>query len=273
ADDGSLAKLTMGCDPALTLSGFPAPVVAVAGIGDANADGCDEIAFGYHDATHGGVVVTFGFDVGGVRCGGRTVPSSVRISADADTAETYLGLGTAVANVGRFLGGTTPWLAVGATHVPFAGGARAGVMLLDLSQIVALRPASGSAATGLAATGITTNLVGSVDPFDGLGSALVGGIDLTGDGVVDLVAGAPSASFAANGSGVALVFAGGATSTGALRPWALVAGDDGNTAAGLGRALALLPAGNSRPAMLGIGSPSSGRSGAGNGAAFLLSLP
>lgn len=273
ADDGTLAKLTMGCDPALTLSGLPAPIVSVAAIRDVNGDGCDDVAVGYHDATHGGVVVTFGFDVSGVRCGGRTTPSSVQISADADTGETYFGLGTAVANVGKFRNDATSWLAVGATKLPFTGGARAGVMLLDLAKVTALRPASGIAAKGLATSGVTTNLVGSVDVLDGLGSALVGGVDVTGDGIVDLVAGAPAASFAANGSGVALVFAGGAASTGELRPWALVAGDDGSTAAGLGRALSLFPAGGSRPAMLGIGSPTSARSGPGNGAAFLLSFP
>ncbi len=154
-----------------------------------------------------------------------------------------------------------------------SGAARPGVLLVDAVQLAALRPATGSVSRGLTEAGVTTHVLTSVDALAGLGSSIIGSADVTGDGVVDLVVGAPNASFAAAGAGVALVFAGGAESTGMQRPWMLVTGDDGPAPAGLGGATALLPAASGRPAFMAVGSPSSARSGAGIGAGYLLAFP
>jgi FG-GAP repeat len=272
-DDATLSELTMGCDPIASIPKLPAPVVALAPVRDLDGDSCDDVVVGYHDATHGGVLVAFGFDPGGTRCGGHTALRTLRLSADADAGESYLGLGTSVAHAGSFLGGSTSWLAVGASSLPVSGASRPGVMLIHRAQLAALRPASGNAVRGLGESGITTHVLTSADPIEGLGSAMSGAIDVTGDGIVDLVVGAPDASFAAAGSGTAVVFAGGATTTGAVQPYLLVTGDDGSTAAGLGRSLSLLPSAPGRSAILAVGSPTSGRSGAGNGVAYLLSFP
>lgn len=272
-EDAGGAKLTMGCDAALAVPKLAARVVAVTPLGDVDGDGCAELALGYHDASHGGVVVAFGFDVGGARCGGRTAPSFVQMAADADVGETYLGLGISVANAGAFVGGAKRWLAVGASHLTFGSGARSGVMLLDLAAIAGLRPPSGTKLVGVVASGVANHVLTTSEALDGFGEALSGGVDVTRDGIVDLVVGAPRAPFAADGAGAAAVFAGGATSTGELSPYLIIAGDDGSVPASLGRSLSALPAQGARPALLAIGSPTSARLGAGNGAAYLLALP
>jgi FG-GAP repeat len=103
------------------------------------------------------------------------------------------------------------------------------------------------------------------------GTSLAGGRDLTGDGVPDLLVGAPGASDASDGGGSVYLYAGGKTQQGALSPFLMVVGDGAERSA-LGQDMALIPGATGVPPMLVIGAPRSYRTGTQNGTAFALPL-
>ncbi|MFB1479323.1 VCBS repeat-containing protein [Corallococcus sp. RDP092CA] len=280
-EDASLAKMTLACDPVWSWPTNPMPASggwadtampttsAIAAVGDLNGDGCEEVAWRYSDSSHSGIVIAYGFDAGGAKCGGRKVGATVRIAGDTEVGRALMNLGVATARAGRFLGTSgADYLAVSANNYLVDGVSQQAVLLLQTSKLTP------------PATGETVLDVGNLAPLSltyraravSFGTSLAGGRDLTGDGVPDLWVGAPNASVASDGDGAAFLFAGGAKSTGPLSPFLLVVGD-GAERSYLGQSIAVVPGSGGSPPSVVIGAPRSYRTGTQNGTAYSLPLP
>ncbi|QRN95989.1 VCBS repeat-containing protein [Archangium violaceum] len=284
-DDVSPGKLTMGCDPLYTAPtlilpgnpGQPPSLVqqtsAPAVLGDLNADGCDEVAWRYTDnAQRGGVVVAFGYDPAGVKCGTRKVPSTVRLAADSEVGMNFIGLGVATTRAGRVLGKTgADYLAVSAANVTYDGVTQPAVLLFDIAQLVSRRPASGETVVGAMDSALIPKVLVHRSRAVGFGTALAGGVDLTGDGAPELVVSAPGASVASDGGGAVFVYAGGPTTTGPVSPLLTLTGDV-TERSNFGSDLALVAGSGSIPPTLVVGAPLSYRTGTQNGTAYLVPL-
>ncbi|HEX8437646.1 VCBS repeat-containing protein [Archangium sp.] len=272
-DDASLAKLTMGCDPVYTAPYSAQQTSVPAALGDLDGDGCDEVAWRYADGAKAGIVVLFGYDASGGRCGStHTVPATVRLAADPEVGINFLGLGVATARVGRVLGKTgADYLAVSAASVPFEGVTQPAVLLFDTAELARRRPASGEALVGALESALLPKVLVHRSRAVGFGAALAGGVDLTGDGVPELVVSAPGASVASDGGGAVFIYAGGPGTTGALTPLLTLTGDV-TERAGFGQDLALVAGSGGTPPTLVIGAPLSYRTGTQNGSAFLVPL-
>ena len=272
-DDSTLAKLTMGCDPLYFTDGSTTrQTTAPAVLGDLNGDGCAEVGWRYTETNRAGVIILFGYDAGGVRCGGRTTASWVRLAADGEVGGNLLGLGVAMTRAGRFLNDGKDRLAISATAVPFEGVTQPAVLLFETAQLVARRPAaSGEALVGALGDGLSPVTLVHRTRAVNFGRALVGGRDLTGDTIPDLLISAPGASEASDGGGAVFLYAGGAQATGRLTPWLTVVGDV-TERSNIGQDLSLTQGGSSSPPTLVIGAPASYRTGTQNGTAFSLPL-
>ncbi|RYZ36874.1 MAG: VCBS repeat-containing protein [Myxococcaceae bacterium] len=274
-EDSSLAKLTLACDPVYSWPTSVQQTTAPSTLGDLNGDGCDEVAWRYSDGSRSGIVVLYGYDAGGTRCGGRTTASMVRIAGDGEVGLNMLNLGVASTRAGRFLGDTRDFIAVTANNFLVDGVSQPAVLLFNVADLNTLRPASGEKLVAAFGTG-----TGDLKPLTvtyraravGFGTSLAGGKDLNGDGVPDLWVGAPGASVASDGEGAAFLFAGGQKSQGALSPFVLVVGD-GSERSSLGQSLAVVPGSGGSPPTVVIGAPKSYRTGTQNGTAFSLPLP
>ncbi|MFL5343764.1 MAG: VCBS repeat-containing protein, partial [Hyalangium sp.] len=271
-DDSTLAKLTMGCDPLYFTDGSAVRQTTVpTALGDLNGDGCDEVAWRYTESGRAGVIILFGYDLGGTRCGGRTTASWVRVAADGEVGGNFLGLGVAITRAGKFLNDTRDFVAISATSVPYDDVTQPAVLLFDKAQLVPLRPASGEALVGALGGPLTPiPLVHRMRAVN-FGRALEGGKDLTGDKIPDLIVSATGASDASDGGGAVYIYAGGAQSQGKLSPWMLIVGDV-TERSNFGQDLSLAPGGTSSPPTLIIGAPTSYRTGTQNGSAFSLPL-
>lgn len=282
-DDVTLAKRTMGCDPEYSSPYFvTAPTTAQTtsapvALGDLNGDGCDEVAWRYSDGSQrSGVAVLFGYDDGGSRCGARTTAKLVRLAADPEVGMNFLGLGLSVARVGRVLGKTGPdYLAVSATNVPYNGVTQPAVLLFDTAELVKAWLGTGTTAgrdvVGAMESAVIPKVLVHRSRAVGFGTALAGGVDLTGDGAPELVVSAPGASVASDGGGAVFVYAGGPGTTGALTPLLTLTGDV-TERSGFGNDLALVAGSGSSPPTLVIGAPLSYRTGTQNGTAFVVPL-
>ncbi|MBN8469784.1 VCBS repeat-containing protein [Corallococcus exiguus] len=275
-EDASLAKMTLACDP-LYSSYFSAAnaglqTSAPAALGDLNGDKCDEVAWRYNDGTRSGIVILYGYDSGGTRCGGRTTASMVRISGDTEKGIALMNLGIATTRAGKFLGDSRDFIAVTANNYLFDGVNQPTVLLYDVAAINAKRPANGETVVGAINDGLTPIPVTYRARAVSFGTSLSGGRDLNGDGVPDLWVGAPNASVASDGDGAAFLFAGGTKSTGALSPFLLVVGD-GAERSYLGQSIAVVPGSGGSPPSVVIGAPRSYRTGTQNGTAYALPLP
>jgi hypothetical protein len=271
-DDATLAKLTMGCDPLYFTDGSTArQTSAPAVLGDLNGDSCDEVGWRYTETNRSGVIILFGYDAGGSRCGGRTTASWVRLAADAEVGGNLLGLGVSMARAGRFLNDGKDRLAISATAVPFDGVTQPAVLLFETAQLVSRRPASGEALVGALGDGLSPVTVVHRTRAVNFGRALAGGRDLTGDNIPDLLISAPGASEASDGGGAVFLYAGGAQPTGRLTPWLTVVGDVAERS-NIGQDLSLTQGGTNSPPTLVIGAPTSYRTGTQNGTAFALPL-
>lgn len=272
APDGT-AKLTMACSAVFTSTHTSTTstaqlVSAPAGFGDLDADGCDEVAYRYVDTNRSGIVVVFGFDPGGVRCGGRSTAASLRISGDTETGSLNYGLGVATARAGRVYGGAKDYVAVGATSYIVNGRTQSAVLLFDVADIAALRPATGTALVGVGATGLVPKPVVLPERTPTFGGALAGNVDLTGDGVPELVVGAPGATLASDGGGALYVLSWKASAFELI----LTAAGDVTERGFFASDIALqAAAGGNAPYVL-IGAPRSYRTGTQNGTAFALPL-
>jgi hypothetical protein len=271
-DDASLEKLTMGCDPLYFTDGSTTRQTSMpTALGDLNGDGCHEVAWRYTETNRSGVIILFGYEPAGGRCGGRTTASWVRLAADAEVGGNLLGLGVATARVGNFLGDAKDRIAISATSVPYDGVTQPAVLLFETAQLVAKRPAAGETLVGALGEGLTPVTLVHRTRAVNFGRALEGGKDLTGDGLPDLVVSAPGASEASDGGGAVFIYAGGAQSKGKLTPWLMVTGD-ASERSNFGQALSLSPGGAGSPPTLVIGAPTSYRTGTSNGTAFALPL-
>ncbi|WNG44123.1 VCBS repeat-containing protein [Archangium minus] len=278
-DDVSLAKRTMVCDPVYsspyyaTAYNVSQTTSAPTALGDLNGDKCDEVAWRYSDNnSRSGIVVLFGYDTSGARCGGRKVPTTIRLAADREVGNNYMGLGVAVARVGRVLGKSgADYLAVGATSVPYDGVTQPAVLLFNTAELVKRLPASGEALVSALEGSLMPQVLVHRSRAVGFGTALAGGVDLTGDGVPELVVSAPGASVASDGGGAVFVYKGGPGMTGALSPMLTLTGDVAERS-GFGNDLALTAGSTSFPPTLVIGAPLSYRTGTQNGTAFVVPL-
>lgn len=272
ADDATLAKLTMGCDPIYTSPIYtPQQTSAPEALGDIDGDGCDEVAWRYADGSRSGVVILFGYDASGARCSGRTQPAWVRLAADVDVGMNFWGLGVAMKRVGTFLNDGRDLLAISATSVPYADTTQPVVLLFDTAKLAAKRPASGEALVAAMDPALVPSILVHRTRAVNFGRSLAGGVDVTGDGVPDLVVGATGASVASDGGGAVFVYAGSKTSTGPLTPYLTAVGDVSERAS-FGQSLSLAPGASGTPPMLLIGAPTSYRTGTQNGTAFTLPL-
>ena len=272
-DDATLTKLTMGCDPVYTAPFTTQQTSAPVALGDLDGDKCDEVAWRYSDgSTRSGIIILFGYDASGVRCGGHKVPTTVRLAADPEVGDNYLGLGLATTRAGRLLGKTgADYLATTATSVPYQGVTQQVVLLFNIAELAKRRPASGEALVNALDSALTPQVLVHRTRAVGFGTSLVGNVDLTGDGVPELIVGAPGATVASDGGGAVFVYAGGPGATGPLTPLITLTGDVSERA-NFGQEMALVAGSGSTPPTLVVGAPLSYRTGTQNGTAFLVPL-
>ncbi len=185
-------------------SAYQAGATAPAPLGDLDGDGCAEVGY----RTGSNYVVVYGFDAGGARCGGKTQASWVKLAADPAAGLNNLGFGLAATRAGKLLGTATDYLAISATNFPLNGVGQEAVVLLDVAQVNAQRPASGEAVVPLLGGPLTPVGFAHRLRYPGFGASLAGGTDLTGDGKPDLVVGATGATIASDGGGAVFVFSG-----------------------------------------------------------------
>lgn len=271
-DDAQLSKPSMACDPLFSLPYLVQTTSAPASLGDLDGDGCDELALRYSDnANRQGLVIAFGFDPGGARCGGKTQASWLRISGDTETGVNTMRLGVAAARAGRVMADNKDYVAITADLYPYLGIAQPVVLLVDAAELVAKRPASGGRLVSILGDGLNPVPIMYSERATGFGRALAGGFDVTGDMKPDLVVGAPGANVNGDGTGAVFVFAGGSVVPGPNTPYLLVVGDEEERGS-FGQDLSLSRPQAPVPAALGIGAPLSYRSGTANGSAFVLPL-
>ena len=267
-DDTSLARPSIACDMGYSLPNVPQGTGMPASLGDLNGDGCAELGLRYGDRL--GVIILYGFDPGGARCGGRTEASWVRLSGDAEAGLPTIRLGVALARAGRLLANDTrDFIAVTADLYSFQGVAQPTVLLYDVAQLNARRPMSGGVLVGALGDGLDPVPLVYLERAPGLGRMLWGGVNLVGDSRPDLVVSAPGASVNGDGTGAVFVFAGGSVVPGRNEP-ALTIFPDQRERASFGQDLAASASAQGQPAAIVVGAPTSYRSGTSNGTAFLL---
>jgi hypothetical protein len=292
------------------------PVVyglSVAGLGDLDRDGCDEVAMSMtranspNNGPRAGVLVAFGFDGSGGRCGGHRSPFLLRLVADdhpldndvlgdsaprqddlSDLRGAPTGMGAVLAHGhGDFTGDGTPDLVF--RDADLAVGDRRGpavevVSGAYLASLCPQRRCPQGRAGPLWADGdwrvLATRAIGSehrrviVGSAAHFGTAIALG-DITGDGIADLAIGAYDDSEPAPFAGEVRVYRGGRISStqGALAegPWLIAVGDT-RERGGFGTAVAVA---RDAEGWLAVGAPASSRwqTGGGIGAAFLFASP
>jgi hypothetical protein len=272
-DDAQLSKPTMGCDPAFTFPFIAQNTSMPAALGDIDGDGCDDVGFRYSDGNNRqGVVIAFGFEASGTRCGATsTQPAWLRISGDTETGVATMRLGLALAPAPQVLANGNDAIAVTADLYPYAGTAQPTVLLIPTAQLKAKKPASGEQLVSILADGLVGVPLVPTARALAFGRALAGGVDVDGDGKKDLVVSAPGANLNGDGTGAVFVFKGGTVVAGPNRP-ALIIAADGNERGAFGQDVSLSAPKANVPAAIGIGAPLSYRSGTANGTAFVLPL-
>lgn len=269
-DDAQLAKPSMGCDPLYSLP-FQTPATSMpAALGDLDGDGCDEVGLRYSDGNNRqGVIVLFGADPGGTRCGGKTEVTGVRISGDTETGVPTMRLGVSLTRARDLTAAGSDHVAMTADLYPYQGTAQPTVLLVPTAQLVAKRPSTGLQLVSILGDGLVAVPVVPNERALGFGRMVWGDLDVDGDGVRDLVVSAPGANVNGDGTGAVFVFKGGTLVAGPNRPATLIVADHRERAA-FGQDLSVAKPAGASPAALGIGAPLSYRSGTANGAAFVL---
>jgi hypothetical protein len=268
-DDAQLAKPTMSCNSLYSLATLPWPTSAPAALGDLDGDGCDEVGVRYSDGgNHQGVIIVFGFNPDPTKCNGHVGEAYVRISGDPETGVALMRLGVSLTRAGKVMGDGKDYVAITADLYNYLGNPQPTVLLVDAAQLVSKRPASG---------GVLVSILGDLTPVPvlppanalGFGRMVWGNVDVTGDGVPDLVVSSTGANVNGDGTGAVFVFAGGTVKSGPNVPAMLVVGDAQERGA-FGQDLGVSKASGTVPAAIGIGAPLSYRSGTANGTAFVL---
>ena len=278
-EDPALGKPSMVCDAAFSLPALAQQTSAPAALGDLDGDGCAEVGARYADGMRSGWLLAFGFSSAGMRCAGHKEGAWLRVSGDAETGLDNMQLGGASTRAGKLLGDARDFVAVSAAQYPFAGVAQPSVLLFDVAQLTAKRPAKGELVLSALNDVLTPYALSYRERTVGLGQSLAGNVDLDGDGQVDLVVSAPGASLNGDGSGAVFAFRGGpqlATAFAARRslpldPWLTVVGD-GSERGGVGQSLSVVAKTASTKPTLAIGAPLSYRTGTANGTTWLLAL-
>ncbi|AGC42403.1 FG-GAP repeat-containing protein [Myxococcus stipitatus DSM 14675] len=280
-DDASLSKLTLGCNPVYSWPSIGLNTFAPTNLGDINADGCADLAWRYAEGARSGVAILLGYDAGGAKCGGRTTPTVWRIAGDSEAQLNNMGLGVAIARAGKLMrnpngtGDTRDFLAVSASAVVFNSVTQPVVLLFDLAQLRTVmankQTDSLPLVAGALGDGLTPVVVVHQTRAVFFGSSLAGNLDLSGDGVEDLVVGAYGASVASDGGGAVFIYAGTPNMGGALSPFLTVAGDVSERSQ-VGMEVAVTPGKGGTPPTLVIGAPASYRTGTRNGTAYVLPL-
>jgi hypothetical protein len=271
-DDTSLARPSIACDVGVSLPNVAQGTAMPASLGDLNGDGCAELGLRYGDRL--GVIVYYGFDPGGARCGGRTEASWVRIAGDAEAGLPTIRLGVALARAGQVLANDMrDFIAVTADLYSFQGVAQPTVLLYDVAQLNMRRPMSGGVMVGALGDGLEPVPLVFLERAPGFGRMLWGGVNVVGDARPDLIVSAPGASANGDGTGAVFVFAGGTVVSGRNEP-AVTIFPDQRERASFGQDLAASAASTtlSQPAAIVVGAPTSYRSGTSNGTAFILPM-
>lgn len=269
-DDTSLAKPSIACDMGYSLPNVPQGTTLLAGLGDLNADGCHELGLRYGDRL--GIIVVYGFDPTGARCGGRTEGSWVRISGDVETGLPTIRLGVAMARAGKLLAGDDrDFIAVTADLYSFEGVSQPTVLLYDAAQVNSKRPMSGGALVGALGDGLDPVPLVYLERAPGFGRQLWGGVNVVGDPKPDLIVSAPTASANGDGTGAVFVFAASTVVRGRNES-SLTIFPDQRERASFGQDLGATSSSGmfTTPAAIIVGAPLSYRSGTANGTAFLL---
>jgi hypothetical protein len=269
--DASLAKLTMVCDPVLSVPSVGQTTSAPAMVGDLDGDKCADVGFRYSaDGTRGGFYVAFGFDAGG-RCGAtHVVPAGLRLSGDADAGLAPMGLGLAAVRAGRFLDDGKDHVAISATRFLHQGIAQPAILFFDAAALAKRRPPMGEVVVGAIEDGLEPVVLAPRERGTGFGQVLAGSFDLNGDGKPDLVVSAPGASFGSEGGGAVFIYAGGRPA--AAPEILLTLAGDVRERSNFGQSVALFPGAGAAVPTLVVGAPASYRTGTQNGTAFLLPL-
>jgi hypothetical protein len=267
-DDTTLARPSVACDMGFSMPNVPQGTGVPASLGDLNNDGCAELGLRYGDRL--GVIILYGFDPGGARCGGRTEASWVRVSGDAEAGLPTIRLGVALARAGQVLANDTrDFIAVTADLYSFQGVAQPTVLLYDVAQLNARRPMAGGVLVGALGDGLEPVPLVYLERAPGFGRMLWGGVNVVGDSKPDLIVSAPGATVNGDGTGAVFVFAGGSVVSGRNEP-ALTIFPDQRERASFGQDLAASAGAGGQPAAIVVGAPTSYRSGTSNGTAFLL---
>jgi hypothetical protein len=262
----------MACDPVFSLPFIGQTTSAPAALGDLDGDGCDEVGMRYSDNNNRqGVLIAFGYDPGGTRCGTSTRASWVRISGDTETGVPTMRLGVGLTRARDLAMMGSDSIAITADLYPYQGLTQPTVLLVPTAQIVAKRPTSGGALVSILGDGLVATPVVPSQRVLGFGRMVWGDVDVDGDGLRDLVVSAPGANINGDGTGAVFVFKGGRVVSGPNRPSMIIVADHRERGA-FGQDLSVTGSTANTPAALGIGAPLSYRSGTANGTAFVLPL-
>ncbi len=279
-DDPTLSKLTAACGSAFSLPALTTSTYGPVSLGGhrwrrlrrrrCSSYGGVTTTASDPFVTPNGIVIVFGADPGG-HCGAHTQPVWIRISGEADVGLNTKQQAYGVTRAGKVLGDARDFIAISARLYPYEGVTQPTVLLYDIAQILTKRPASGGAVAGALSDGLVPIPVLYKDAAPNLGRALVGNIDVTGDGIVDLIVSSPGANVNGDGTGAVFVFAGGANLMGPTESAYTIVGDPSERS-NFGQDLFVALKSGTLAATLGIGAPISYRTGTANGTAFVLPL-